>query len=78
MLNKIEALKRLSNKDGVIAALAIDQRGSLKKMLASAANKPANEEDIVEFKKVISHEKMYVQKTAALWDAKVFEFKSLF
>lgn len=56
MSNKIEALKRLSNKDGVIAALAIDQRGSLKKMLASAANKPANEEDIVEFKKVISHE----------------------
>lgn len=56
MSNKIEALKRMSNKDGVIAALAIDQRGSLKKMLAAAANKPANEEDIVEFKKAISSE----------------------
>ncbi|WP_192986109.1 tagatose-bisphosphate aldolase [Carnobacterium mobile] len=54
--NKLESLKKLSNEKGVIAALAIDQRGSLKKMLASAANKPANEEDIVEFKKVISSE----------------------
>ncbi|SEM81194.1 tagatose 1,6-diphosphate aldolase [Ligilactobacillus sp. WC1T17] len=56
MSNKIEALKRLSNENGVIAALAIDQRGSLKKMLAQAANKESNEEDIVEFKKVISKE----------------------
>ena len=54
--NKLAALKALSNERGVIAALAIDQRGSLKKMLAAAANKPANEEDIVEFKKVISSE----------------------
>lgn len=54
--NKLANLKKLSNESGVIAALAIDQRGSLKKMLASAANKPANEEDIVEFKKVISSE----------------------
>ena len=56
MSNKIEALKKMSNENGVIAALAIDQRGSLKKMLAAAANKEANEEDIVEFKKVISRE----------------------
>lgn len=54
--NKLAALKALSNERGVIAALAIDQRGSLKKMLGAAANKPANEEDIVEFKKVISSE----------------------
>lgn len=54
--NKLASLKALSNEKGVIAALAIDQRGSLKKMLAAAANKPANEEDIVEFKKVISSE----------------------
>ena len=54
MSNKIEALKKMSNKNGVIAALAIDQRGSLKKMLATAANKKANDEDIVEFKKIIS------------------------
>ncbi len=54
--NKLASLKKLSNEKGVIGALAIDQRGSLKKMLASAANKPANEEDIVEFKKAISSE----------------------
>lgn len=53
---KTELLKKMSNDNGVIAALAIDQRGSLKKMLASAANKPANEDDIVEFKKVIASE----------------------
>lgn len=29
--NKKEALKRLSDENGVIGALAIDQRGSLKK-----------------------------------------------
>lgn len=54
--NKREYLKQLSNQAGVIAALAIDQRGSLKKMLAQAAGKPSNETDIVEFKKVISSE----------------------
>lgn len=54
--NKLASLRKLSNENGVIGALAIDQRGSLKKMLASAANKPANEEDIVEFKKAISSE----------------------
>ncbi|AYE39334.1 tagatose-bisphosphate aldolase [Companilactobacillus zhachilii] len=53
---KYAALEKMSDKNGVIAALAIDQRGSLKKMLAAAANKPANEEDIVEFKKAISKE----------------------
>ncbi|MGR3742400.1 tagatose-bisphosphate aldolase [Companilactobacillus sp. DQM5] len=49
-------LKKLSNSDNVIGALAIDQRESLKKMLASASGKEANETDIVEFKKVISSE----------------------
>lgn len=53
---KREFLKNLSNESGVIAALAIDQRGSLKKMLAQAAGKPSNETDIVEFKKLISSE----------------------
>ncbi|WP_281165736.1 tagatose-bisphosphate aldolase [Liquorilactobacillus sicerae] len=54
--NKREYLKQLANQNGVIAALAIDQRGSLKKMLAQAAGKPSNETDIVEFKKAISSE----------------------
>lgn len=49
-------MDNLSNKDGVIAALAIDQRGSLKRMLAAAANKPADETTIVDFKKAISEE----------------------
>ena len=31
--------------------------------------------DIVTCKNVILHEKKYVNKTASLWDAKVFEFK---
>lgn len=49
-------MERLSNEDGVISAVAIDQRGSLKKMLAEAANKPADETAIVDFKKAISSE----------------------
>lgn len=49
-------LANLSTKDGAISALAIDQRGSLKKMLAEAANKPADETTIVDFKKAVSSE----------------------
>lgn len=49
-------LTNLSTADGVISALAIDQRGSLKKMLAEAANKPADETTIVDFKKAVSRE----------------------
>src|SRR5215470_9857397 len=33
---KLKHLKALSNKDGIIAAAAMDQRGSLQKSLASA------------------------------------------
>ncbi|KAA9244021.1 tagatose 1,6-diphosphate aldolase [Lactobacillus mulieris] len=47
-------LDNLSNENGVISALAIDQRGSLKRMLAEAANKPADETTIVDYKKAIS------------------------
>ncbi|MDB6234487.1 tagatose-bisphosphate aldolase [Lactobacillus amylovorus] len=49
-------MEKLSNEDGVISALAIDQRGSLKKMLAQAANKPADETTIVDFKEAVSSE----------------------
>jgi tagatose 1,6-diphosphate aldolase len=45
-------MDNLSNEAGVISALAIDQRGSLKRMLAEAANKPADETTIVDFKKL--------------------------
>lgn len=50
---KFARLERLSDKNHVISALAIDQRGSLKKMLAEGKDTP-NEEDIVEFKKLIA------------------------
>jgi len=33
---KLKHLRALSNKDGIIAAAAMDQRGSLQKSLASA------------------------------------------
>ena len=33
---KLKHLKALSNKDGIIAAAAMDQRGSLQKSLAAA------------------------------------------
>ncbi|WEV71188.1 tagatose 1,6-diphosphate aldolase [Lactobacillus sp. ESL0785] len=49
-------MANLSTNEGVISALAIDQRGSLKKMLAEAANKPADKTTIVDFKKAISSE----------------------
>ncbi|WP_125980077.1 tagatose 1,6-diphosphate aldolase [Loigolactobacillus iwatensis] len=54
---KYEHLKNLSTPDGVISALAIDQRGSLKKMLA-ANSKDGKQSgyDIIKFKKAISQE----------------------
>ena len=52
MIGKTTALQRLSNSDGIIAALAIDQRGSLKKMLAKNADHPVTSSDLSEFKKL--------------------------
>jgi tagatose 1,6-diphosphate aldolase len=49
--NKLEAMKRLSDENGIISALAIDQRGSLKKMLNTTETSI-----IIEFKKLISSE----------------------
>ncbi len=49
-------LEQLSNDNNVISALAIDQRGSIKKMIAAAANKPSNETEIVHFKEAVSEE----------------------
>jgi len=54
--NKLEALKRLSDENGVIGALAIDQRGSLKKMISSASAKDIGDSGIIDFKKVVSKE----------------------
>lgn len=53
--NKRAAMDRLSTKEGVISALAIDQRGALKKMIKSFGVEPeANH--IIEFKKLVSEE----------------------
>lgn len=54
--NKLEALKRLSNENGVIGALAIDQRGSLKKMIANASDQEIGDEEIITYKKLVSEE----------------------
>lgn len=54
--NKLEALKRLSNENGVIGALAIDQRGSLKKMIANASDQEIGDEGIITYKKLVSEE----------------------
>lgn len=53
--NKLEALKRLSDENGVIGALAIDQRGSLKKMIAAHSNE-IGDAGVIDFKKLISEE----------------------
>lgn len=51
---KYESLKKLSNEDGVIAALAIDQRGSMEKMMGKANPDLNNVEGISEFKRLVS------------------------
>ncbi|MBP1046658.1 tagatose-bisphosphate aldolase [Enterococcus sp. BWM-S5] len=52
---KYEKLKNTANAQGVIGALAIDQRGALKKMF-QAEGKPAEQKDIEEFKRLVSQE----------------------
>ncbi|MFP5111503.1 tagatose-bisphosphate aldolase [Bacillaceae bacterium C204] len=54
--NKLEALKRLSDEKGVFGALAIDQRGSLKKMIASGCASHVGDEGIIRFKELVSEE----------------------
>lgn len=54
---KYECMKRLSNKQGIIAAAAMDQRGSLKKSLAKERNVDANQISdamMQEFKIIVS------------------------
>ena len=48
---KYENLKKLANEDGVIAALAIDQRGSMEKMMGNANPDLNNVEGISAYKK---------------------------
>lgn len=49
-------IRQLSDENGVISALAIDQRGALKKMIAKYKNADATAEEIIDFKKIVSTE----------------------
>lgn len=54
---KFNRIQQLSNQDGVIAALAIDQRGSMVKMMEAAVGKDRYHVDMVyEFKELVSQE----------------------
>lgn len=54
---KFNRMQQLSNQNGVIAALAIDQRGSMVKMMESAVGKEHYHIDMVyEFKELVSQE----------------------
>jgi tagatose 1,6-diphosphate aldolase len=65
--NKLAALKRLSDENGIIGALAIDQRGSLKKMIAAGSTNPVGDEGIIHFKELVSEE-LTPYSTAILLD----------
>lgn len=54
--NKKKAMLRLSNSDGVISALAIDQRGALKKMIAACQSSAVEDKSIIDFKILVSQE----------------------
>src|SRR5260370_8328494 len=51
---KYRRLMALSDEHGVIAALAIDQRGSLKKALAALTNRAITTLEIVKFKTLVA------------------------
>lgn len=53
---KYQNLKQLVNEDGAIAALAIDQRGSMEKMMAKANPDLNNLDGIGKFKESVSKE----------------------
>ena len=52
---KTKAMKNLMSEDGIIAALAIDQRGALKKMMKALDFEP-KAGDIERFKELVSEE----------------------
>lgn len=51
---KFDGINAVADKNGVIAALAIDQRGSLQKAIAGAKGSPASAADLSEFKVQVS------------------------
>lgn len=54
--SKKEYMAHLCNEDKIISALAIDQRGALKKMIAKFQDGPATSEQIENFKGIVSAE----------------------
>lgn len=54
--DKKKYMTRLSDKNNVISAVAIDQRGSLKKMIASFQDGPASDQQVEDFKRIVSEE----------------------
>ncbi len=51
---KLAGLKAVSNSSGVIAAAAMDQRGSLQKSIAAARGGDATSDDLVVFKELVT------------------------
>ena len=51
---KLAGLKAVSNAEGVIAAAAMDQRGSLQKSLAKERGAPADTHDLEVFKTLVT------------------------
>ena len=43
---KLASIEQLSNQDGIISALAFDQRGALKRMMAEHQTEPMNKSSI--------------------------------
>lgn len=54
--NKRNYLKQIANEKGIIGALAIDQRGALKKMINKYQETEATAEQIEQFKEIVSTE----------------------
>jgi tagatose 1,6-diphosphate aldolase len=51
---KLAGLKKVSNERGVIAAAAMDQRGSLQKSLAKEKGSPVGDHELEEFKSLVT------------------------
>lgn len=51
---KKQLMQNLLNDHGIIAALAIDQRGALKKMITKYKPSGAKEQDLIDYKKLVS------------------------
>ena len=51
---KFDGISALANANGIIAAAAMDQRGSLQKSIAKARGADATDEDLIQFKVAVS------------------------